>query len=175
MAPNIALQLRVASEIRTIREWLRAIDGAFRRLVPVVAMAMHGRRSVAVTRACLRLSAKARTSLKLQTVGVSKSLTRSAPRRLELSRFEESPEPATILARILGWCRLPGDREGSLSIKEEQSWVTREARTKARENSRRRPSKLPRKNDKRREKRRISKFPLLSARSPIAGVVVQRV
>ena len=48
----------------------------------------------------------------------------------------------------------------------EQSWVTREARTKARENIRRRPSKLPRKNDKRREKRRISKFPLLSARCP---------
>ncbi len=47
--------------------------------------------------------------------------------------------------------------------------MTREARTKAREKIRRRPSKLSRKNDKRREKRRISKFPLLSARSPIAG------
>ena len=54
-------------------------------------------------------------------------------------------------------------------MEEGQSWVTREARTKARENSRRRPSKLPRKNDNLREKRRISKFPLLSARSPIAG------
>jgi hypothetical protein len=59
--------------------------------------------------------------------------------------------------------RSDGAQKKSCFTTEIQRWVTREVKTKAKENNRKRPSLVPRRNENGEGKRRISKYSLLGA------------